>query len=122
MKNIKRLYKLIERNVATIHATLDYNRVTEAIIKLCDVIDSTETDESVWSIGECSYLGGLDNLIVGAYWHYTEWHGGQASKSYQALCSLGHIFSPGMSSLDKDDPSHETYTAFEALASEYYSE
>jgi hypothetical protein len=118
--NIKRLYALIERNIATTDATLPYDRVTDAIIKLAEVISSTDTDESTWYIGECGYLGGLDNLIVGAYWHYTEWHGGQASKSYLALCALGGIFSPGGTSLDEDDPSFETYSLLETLANDYH--
>jgi hypothetical protein len=120
MNNIKRLYALIERNIATINATLPYDRVTDAIIKLCEAIQETDTDESTWCIGECGYLGGLDNLIVGAYWHYTEWHGGQTSKSYQALCALGGLFSPGRTSLDEEDPSFDTFNYLNILANEYY--
>jgi hypothetical protein len=69
VRNIKRLFNLVEKNIATINATLDYDRVTDAITRLAEVIQETDTDESVWYIGEYGYIGGLDNLIVGAYWH-----------------------------------------------------
>jgi hypothetical protein len=60
----------------------------------------------------------LDDLIVGAYWHYSEWHGGQSSKSYVALCALGQVFTPGMSRADEDN---EAYQALNSLAEREYA-
>ena len=83
----------------------------DALITLSRAI--TEEEETDWSLGEfleCS----LDSLIVGAYWSLTEWHGGQSSPEYAALCALGCIFSPGMSSPPEnyeDGPEWEAYEA-----------
>lgn len=93
--NIKRLFKVIDRSLFMTTGSLDYDRITDAIIALANTVSKTETDENVWYIGEYGMCS-LDDLIIGAYWHYTEWHGGQWSKGYAALCALGQIFSPGM--------------------------
>lgn len=105
-RNIERLYKAAYRSIFTITGKLDYNRVTDCLIKLANTLEETETDETVWYIGECDGCG-LDNLIVGAYWHYTDWHGGQYSKGYAALCALGLIFSPGMANGPETDSSEQ---------------
>ena len=34
--------------------------------------------------------------LIGAYWHYSEWHSGQYSKGYAALSALGQVYSPNM--------------------------
>lgn len=34
--------------------------------------------------------------IVAAYWHLTEWHGGQWSPEYAELCWLGKYYWPNM--------------------------
>jgi hypothetical protein len=100
-KNIERIVQLLNNNIMTINATLDYERIQDAFILLCKLVndycdDEENEGECLWYIGEFSYVT-LDALIVGAYWHFTEWHGGQSSKSYATLCELGSIFSPGMS-------------------------
>ena len=62
-----------------------------ALIDLAHAI--TAEEETDWSLGEfleCS----LDSLIVGAYWSLTEWHGGQSSPEYAALCALGNNENP----------------------------
>lgn len=79
----------------------------EKVIELVDEIKEDE-DECKWYIGE----GGeccLDDFIVGAYWAFTEWHGGQSSIEYQALSALGDIFSPGMSSLNEEGSEYFAY-------------
>jgi hypothetical protein len=54
--------------------------------------------EGVWEcLGEFTEAC-LGDLIVGAYWALSEWSGGQASDTYVALCSLGQVFKPGMTS------------------------
>lgn len=117
MKRVERVFNLISHNLFTYDGTLDYDRITESIILLCEEINKIDDDESesLWSIGEhgeCS----LDNLIVGAYWHYTEWHDGQWGKGYAALSALGGIFSPGCTSLDDDSLEYFAYEMLESLA------
>ena len=96
MNKIGAAFQPITDAVFTTKGGMTYADVTRAIIDLCALIQSEETDECTWSIGEYGHCD-LGAFIVGAYWHYTEWHAGQASESYAALCALGGIFSPGMS-------------------------
>lgn len=69
----------------------------------------------VWHIGE-SYEFDLSALIVGAYWHYTEWHGGQSSLEYRTLSALGQIFKPGMTTGPEEGGELYAYEALEDLA------
>lgn len=70
--------------------------------------------EGIWgSLGECSEAA-LGDLIVGAYWACSEWHGGQFSDTYAALCSLGQVFSPGM--CDGPEPDSGEFTAYEMVS------
>lgn len=94
-KNIERLYNVAYRSIFTTTAGLNYDRVTDCLIKLAETLAETETDETVWYIGEHNESA-LCGLIIGAFWHYTEFHKGQNSKEYVALSSLGRIYSPGM--------------------------
>ena len=67
----------------------------ETIRELCFTIrDEEETD---WNLGEFHEFD-LASFLVGAYWSLTECHGGQASGTYATLCSIGEVFSPGMTS------------------------
>jgi hypothetical protein len=75
--------------------------------------DSADSDE-LWSIGECGSCS-LPDLIEGAYWHYSEWCGGQWSPEYAAQCAIGRVFSPGMSSVENDNPA---YMALNEMAAE----
>jgi len=114
LSSIKRLHKLVVKELFFINGTLDYDRVTDALITLANAVHnySDETEE-LWYIGEDDHIS-MDDLIVGAYWHFTEWHGGQWSKGYAALCALGTVFSPNMSSVE---PDNDAYIAlFQALA------
>lgn len=69
-----------------------------ALSVLARAVHGRDTDEFIWSsLGEfleCS----LGDLIIGAYWSLTEWHGGQSSLTYAAMCALGAIYSPGYAS------------------------
>lgn len=84
---------------------------------LIDLVDAYMTgneqyDEFVFDrIGEFT-AAPLGDMIVGAYWALTEWHAGQSSPEYAAMCALGRIFKPGMSSMNEDDPAWETYLSF----------
>jgi hypothetical protein len=74
-----------------------------ALTLLGNAVHGRETDEFIWSsLGEFTEAP-LGDLIVGAYWALTEWHGGQASPSYAAMCSLGQVFKPGCASGPEPD-------------------
>ena len=126
IKNITNLYNLIDLSIGSINPPLEtYSRVTDALISLANAVadyDGDIDDEEIWYIGEHGYMGGLDNLIVGAYWHYTDWHGGQWSRGYAALCALGRVFSPNMSTLEEDSAEFMTYQALETLGKEAANE
>ncbi len=97
-------------------------KLCEALIALCDAINETETDEFVWTtVGEHGEFS-LDCLLVGAYWALSEWHGGQSSIEYAALCAIGSIYSPGCESApdteegnDDDTPEAYVYRTIGAL-------
>ncbi len=69
----------------------------EALIELGNAVHAADSEEIDWCLGEGGEAD-LASLIVGSYWSLSEWHGGQASLSYAALCSLGQVFTPGMES------------------------
>lgn len=83
----------------------------EALIDLARAINAEE--ETDWNLGECLECS-LDSLIVGAYWSLTEWHGGQSSPEYAALCALGSIFSPGMTSPPESSEDGPEFYGYEA--------
>lgn len=81
----------------------------QALEDLASEIHSTETDEKLWSLGEFTEAS-LGDLIAGAYWALAEWHAGQWSPEYSALCALGKVFSPGISyPPTKYDPAESAY-------------
>lgn len=87
----------------------------ETIEKLVSEIKGSEEDWYSWGeFGECS----APDFIIGAYWALAEYHGGQWSDEYAAMCSLGTIFSPGMASGPEPD-SGEQY-AYDAVC-EYFN-
>jgi hypothetical protein len=72
-----------------------------------------ELPEGVWGcLGEGSDAC-LGDLIVGAYWALSEWHGGESSDTYVALCSLEQVFNPGMTNAPEPDESE--FTAYELV-------
>jgi hypothetical protein len=89
------------------------------LIALADAIKAEPDDDNSWLYygegGECC----LSDFIPGAYWALTQWHGGQFSDSYRAVCALGSIFSPGMSSLDEDNYGEKA--AYEAVSEHFAS-
>ncbi len=116
IKNINRIYNVIEASVFTTQGQLDHDRLQDAFIVLCNLINAGDYDETLWYIGEFK-CATLDSLLVGAYWHFTEWHEGQDSKSYAVLCAIGSIYQPNCASLDQDNYGEfETYTQLNAMA------
>lgn len=115
MKNINRYFQVIDRSLFYTTGTLDYDRLTDAIIKLANAVNDYDGDSTeMWLIGEFRTCC-LDELIIGAYWHYTEWHAGQYSDSYMALCAIGRVFDPGMT---WPETLNEAYLALNNMAEE----
>ena len=116
MNKIEAAFQPISDAVFTTKGGMTYAELTRAIIDLCELIQSEETDENTWTIGEFGNCD-LGAFIVGAYWHYTEWHTGQRSESYSALCALGRIFSPGMASGPEEETAErDTYQLLADMA------
>ena len=112
VSSINRLHSLLYKNICTIDQTLSYDRIIEALRILGDTLDRYHGDNEDWIyIGEFTIP--IDDLIVGSYWHLTEYHAGQYSDTYKALCSLGSVFSPGMES--GPDPDTCEYMIYEDL-------
>ena len=84
------------------------------LIELARAIEAADGDESIWSIGEYSEAP-LDALVIGAYWALTEWHGGQSSDTYAAMCALGRIFKPGMASAPTEEDESAEWDAYDAI-------
>lgn len=96
IRNLHRLYNVSYNSISTINGRLSYDRVTDCLISLAEMVQETETGEfTLTDIGEGNEFC-LADLIVGAYWHYTEYHGGQSSKGYKALSELSVIYWPNM--------------------------
>jgi hypothetical protein len=119
-KNITRLYNVAYRSIFTFTGKLSYDRVTDCLIKLANEIMETDTDESLWGIAEFDEAG-LDGLVIGAYWHFTQWHTGMSSKGYRALCELGRVYSPGMETgPETETREHCAYVMLEEMAEQQY--
>ena len=115
LHNVKRVFNVIDNSLFMITGKLDYDRVTDAIIKLADMVHRfplSVDGYELWDIGEHRSCC-LADLIVGAYWHYTEWHGGQSSQGYHALSALDRVFTPNMSMCEDDN---EAYQALNQMA------
>ena len=118
MKNLEEKYKVISDSIFNTDAPLDYSELHQEIIGLLDLINDVYDDstETLWCIGEFEACS-LFDFIVGAYWHYTEWHGGQSSETYAALCALGSIYSPGMTTIESEEgAARECYELMNELA------
>lgn len=114
-RNIKRLFEVVDKALFYINSTLDYSRTVEAIALLANTVREEETEEDVWSIGEFD-MATLDSLLIGAYWFFSDYHSGQNSDEYAALCAIGEVFNPGISGGVEEDTTEKcVYKAFEDL-------
>lgn len=90
-----------------------------ALIALVEAIEGEDSDNDAWLYlgegGDCC----LSDFIPGAYWALTEWHAGQFSPEYAAMCALGRIFSPGMTCAPDSEDEPE-YTGYRAVC-EYFA-
>lgn len=80
--------------------------LTQALTLLANSVHAAPEDAVRWSLGE-GLEATLDDLIVGAYWALTEWHGGQESATYAAMCALGRVYSPGMEGPDRENAAYQ---------------
>ena len=117
LSTINRLYSVIDNSLFMVTGKLDYDRITDALISLSNAVHEYGGDnDDMWAIGEFE-MASLPDLITGAYWHFTEWHGGQWSNGYAALSALGQVFQPGMTSGPEPDSSEfEAYQALNTIA------
>lgn len=120
LEEITRLYGLIYAELFTIEPPAGEDLI-QNITALANAVHDYDGDSEDWLyVGEFTESPLLD-LIPGLYWSLTEWHGGQTSATYAAMCALGQVFFPGMSSAP-NAPDEETgegadpeWYAYEAL-------
>lgn len=118
LSSICRLLDVLEKNVTQINGTLDYNRIVRALELLGNAVHNYNGDnDDLWYLNDCGY--GVGAFIVGGYWHFTEWHSGQWSDSYRAMCALGTVYSPGCECGPEPESCEEhIYEMLENLAEE----
>lgn len=58
-----------------------------------------------------------DELLAGAYWALVEWHGGQDSDTYAAMCAINAVFDPG--GTDGPEPDSGEVEAYNAIDAHY---
>lgn len=106
---------IIQSNVFKLNGpSIDLPR---ALCLLGKALSKYDLPEGIWEeLGEFEEAC-LGDLVVGAYWACTDWHAGQFSDTYAALCSLGNVYSPNMESHPSQDES--AFTAYE-LISEWF--
>lgn len=73
--------------------------LADAIIALANAVaDDDREGYEIDAIGEYDECGGVYSMLIGAYWTMTDWYGGMHSPEYAALCAIGRVFDPGMTS------------------------
>ena len=114
-ESFNRVYETLFR---TDGANLDYQDITRELTTLANAVHCLDNDDWLY-LGESTEIC-LPDLIIGAYWHFTEWHGGQWSDGYAALSALGQVFQPGMTSIESEraggSSAVEAYDALEVMA------
>jgi len=113
---IKALHRAIEKTLFNRNPPLTYAKTVKALDLMARLIADYDGDNDDWIyIGE--FTCDIPTMLIAAYWHLSQWHGGQWSDEYRALCSIGEIFSPGMSSEpSRGDSEYDCYKALDAMA------
>ena len=88
-------FETLFNNILAAADSGDYHKTTCGMILLADQLSEHESISTWLDIGEFGEFT-LADLVVGGFWFYTDYHGGQASPEYRALSSLGGVYSPGM--------------------------
>lgn len=117
---IKTLFTAIRDSIMTSAPDYTYEQLHQKFCDLVGLLDRREQpkmEDFIWEMGGESGPS-LGDLIIGAYWHYTEWHDGQDSETYMALSAIGTIYSPGMTSgVEQDTGEEDIFDAMHLLAS-----
>lgn len=114
LKQFERLHTIICRSLFNSDTTMTFERTLIAIEKLGMLIEDTDTNESVWYIGETAGPT-LADVIIGSYWFAVDYHGGQVSPMYTVLSVLSGIFEPGM--ISGPEPESSECVVYDALVS-----
>lgn len=86
----------------------------EALMNLANAVHADESDEIDWYMGEHTEAC-LSDLLPGAYWALTEWHAGQNSETYAAMCAVGQVFNPGMTSRPQSSDDDSCFDAYQSI-------
>jgi hypothetical protein len=113
---IKALHRAIEKTLFNRNPPLTYAKTVKALDLMARLIADYDGDNDDWIyIGE--YTCDMSTMLIAAYWHLSQWHGGQWSDEYRALCMIGQIFKPGMTSEpSRGDSEYDCYKALDAMA------
>ena len=119
IETITAIFKELETSIYTINPVLSYDDLAPEFISLCEAIEVFNGDTEEWIyIGESGYCS-IDDLLIGAFWHFSEWHSGQNSLSYAALSALGGIYDPNMESAP-DEGENDCYDLLNGLAIKFH--
>lgn len=113
-----RIHGIIDRSLFTVNPPLTYQKTMRATEILAKLVHEYEWDtERIWYIGESGSCT-LDSLIVGAYWFFGDYQGGQWSDEYRTQCVVGKVYLPGPISHGPEHESSEesVYQAFESIS------
>jgi hypothetical protein len=100
---IESLYEQISSSIFTIEPIFTYPELSLKFVELSQAIINFDGDSEEWYyLGESNECQ-LDDMIIGAFWHYTNYHNGQDSDAYLALSSLGQIYQPNMEKPPSED-------------------
>lgn len=125
IRNIERLFNVVDANVFMTTGTLDYPRIREASIKMLRLVDEYESPNmeafELWSIGEYGDCH-MDALIVALFWHSADYLDDGCTASCELNTAASAVFSPGMSGRPEADTSEEiAYRMLGHVATEYYN-
>ena len=91
LKNIKNLQKIIARSLFRINPPLSKGRILIAIGKLADMVADSGEGENIWYLSDDYPTA---DILIGAYWFCSHYHGGQRSPEYLILSKIGRVYSP----------------------------
>lgn len=112
----KPLERIIQRRLFTTHeSSLSFDRLLDAIGLLAELYHEREAEE--FDQEGIEYGASTPDILIGAYWFCSDYHGGQSSDEYALLCRIGEIYQPGMTAGPEPESSEEdTYHALELAA------
>lgn len=96
IEELEKLTVSIDRGLYHIHGGLSYWDLVDKITKLANLIHDYGGETEDWLYLNEFGNASPDAILVGAYWHAVEWHGGQDCPVYAMQCAIGQVFSPGM--------------------------